>query len=302
VNIEPGTTAHYLVAASGAIPAFILMFYFDWLDRKRPEPWGLRYLVTLVGVLSVVPTLIIDQLLMNATGAGFETSSYGGAGFNAFVLAGGVEEMCKISAVFLVVWFSKSFDERMDGLVYGARAGLGFALLENCLYVYKSVEADQLVQTWVARAVLAVPGHAMWSGMLGYFAARRRFDKAGPGILGGYLIAVAFHGLYDFAVFVHPALSADIGESANFILLTPLALTAVGWVAVRHCARTALYLDDHSEARRAGVPMQGQMPYPPQQYPGYPPHQYPGYPPQQYPGYPPGQVPYYWYWPGPPRR
>ena len=304
MHIEPGSTQHYLVAASGCIPAFILMFYFDGLDRKRPEPWGLRYLVTFVGVCSVVPTLIIDQLIMNAAGADFEAKTYGSAAFNSFVLAAGVEEACKISAVFLVVWFSRSFDERMDGLVYGARAGLGFALLENCLYIWKAAETDTVAVTWVARALLAVPGHAMWSGMLGYCAARRRFDKAGPGILGGYLLAVGFHGLYDFAVFVHPALSADIGDSANFVLLTPLALTAIGWVAVRHMARTALYKDDVAEAKRSGRPMPQQMPMQPYPYP-YPYPQQPGMPPGQpmpqqqgyyYPQY------YYYYWPGPPRK
>jgi RsiW-degrading membrane proteinase PrsW (M82 family) len=287
VTIEPGSTTHYLVAASGCIPAFLAMFYFDWLDRKRPEPWSLRYLVTFVGVCSVVPVLIIDGIIMNATGAGLDSSTYGGAAFNSFGLAAGVEEMCKITAVFMVVWYSRSFDERMDGLVYGARAGLGFALLENCLYVYKFATTDTLVITWIARALLAVPGHAMWSGMLGYCAARQKFDKSGPGILGGYLIAVAFHGIYDFAVFVQVPLHADIGDAAAFLLLTPIVLTVVGWIVVRRMARTALHLDDQAEMRNAQL--QGQQPVMPMQYPVYP-------------QYPPGQQPYYYYWPGPPPR
>ena len=53
VQVEPGSAAHYLVAASGALPAIAAMLYFDWLDRKRPEPWRLRYAVTVVGMLSV---------------------------------------------------------------------------------------------------------------------------------------------------------------------------------------------------------------------------------------------------------
>jgi RsiW-degrading membrane proteinase PrsW (M82 family) len=287
VHIEEGSTAHYLVAASGCVPAFLMMFYFDWLDRKRPEPWSLRYLTTFVGVCTVIPALIADAVLLNATGGGFEATTYGGAAFNAFGLAGAVEEGAKISAVFMVAYYSRSFDERMDGLVYGARAGLGFALLENVLYIYKAAPTDALAVTWVARALLAVPGHAMWTGMLGYCAARSKFDKAGPGIFGGYLIAVMFHGLYDFSVFVQQPLHADIGDAANFVLLVPLLLTITGWIVVRRLARTALSLDDASELRKAQQP-QGMMPQQ-QMMPGY------------YP-YPQGQQPYYWYWPGPPPR
>ena len=276
MHIEEGTQAHYLVALSGCIPAFLMMFYFDWLDRKRPEPWSLRYLTTLVGVLSVIPALVGDALLLGATSGGFQAETYGGAAFNAFVLAGAIEELAKISAVFMVVYYSKKFDERMDGLVYGARAGLGFALLENCLYIYKAAPTDALAVTWVARALLAVPGHAMWSGMIGYCAARQKLDRAGPGIWGGYLIAVLFHGLYDFSVFVAHPLSHDIGDAAGLVLITPLALTVIGWIVVRRLARTALHMDDASELRQQQMAQQ-----PPPAY----------YPPQ-----------YYYYWPGPPRR
>lgn len=275
MHIEEGSTAHYLVSASAAVPAIVMMLYFDWLDRKRPEPWKLRYLVTLVGLLSVIPALIADGFLMGAFHVSTIPTSYGTATFNAYGMAAAVEEASKISAVFMVVWYSRSFDERMDGLVYGARAGLGFALFENILYIQQVAPTDQLVVTWVVRALLAVPGHALWSGMLGYCAARRRFDKAGPGLFGGYLLAVFFHGTYDFSVFVQGPLR-DHGNDAiaNVLITVPLLLTIAGWITVRKMARTALRLDDADEVRKA----------------------------QQPPMPPAGMQPYYWYWPGPPPR
>src|SRR6185436_15512269 len=112
----------------------------------------------------------------------------------AFVVAAFVEEACKIYVVYRIVWRRPEFDERMDGIVYATRAGLGFALVENIMYLFGQVELSGFVVTWFLRALLAVPGHALWTGMMGYFAARRRFDRVGPGIVGGYLLAVFLHG------------------------------------------------------------------------------------------------------------
>ena len=249
MHIESGSGLHYLVAASGAIPAFLLMLYFDWIDRKRPEPWTLRYAVTGVGILTVIPAVIFEATFTQIYANGFHSNGYADAAFNSFVVAGAVEEAAKIAAVFLVVWYASAFDERMDGLVYGARAGLGFALLENCLYIYKVAPTNDLAMTWVLRALFAVPGHALWSGMVGYCAARMRFDKAGPGLFGGYAIAVFFHGLYDFSMFVQQPLAEGGNETIGYaILAIPVALSIGGWLVVRRMARTALALDDAAAA------------------------------------------------------
>jgi protease PrsW len=253
MDIVPYSSDHTLVALSGCLPAIAAMLYFDWLDRKRPEPWALRYLVTFVGMLSVIPVLIIAVVVESSLGDSVPAAgTYEHAAFLSFGLAAGVEEACKITAVFIVVWHSRRFDERMDGLVYGARAGLGFALVENCLYIYNAVIDGQWVTVWILRALLAVPGHAIWSGMMGYFAARRRFDHAGPGLLGGYLIAVLLHGCYDMALFVQPALADDGLEAVGgALLLVPVIITIIGWRMVRRMARTALHLDDAAAARGA---------------------------------------------------
>ncbi len=252
VQVEPGGQAHYLVAASGALPAIAAMLYFDWLDRKRPEPWRLRYAVTIVGMLSVVPVIALDLLIAEALGdAAPDQGGYAHAAYLSFGLAAGVEEACKIAVVFLVVWSSRHFDERMDGIVYGARAGLGFALVENCVYLYAAATTQQLALVWVLRAVLAVPGHALWTGMLGYCAARSRFDHSGPGLVGGYLCVVGLHGLYDFAIFAGVPLRADAHpQAAGLLLMVPILVTLLGWKLMRVMARTALHLDDADAARR----------------------------------------------------
>jgi protease PrsW len=244
---------HYGVALSGAIPALVAMWLVDRLDAKRPEPRRTRRLVVFWGMVSVIPALVLEMVLSSQVGARLEPQvTYQGASFQAFIVAAAVEEACKIAVVYWVVWRRPEFDERMDGIVYASRAGLGFALIENVMYLLGQHSLQGQIVVWVERALLAVPGHAMWTGMIGALAARRRFDRRGLGLLGGYLLAVAFHGAYDLSVFVQQPLRLE-GHAAiaGLVLLGPILLTVLAFVVVRGMARTALHLDDVDAAHVA---------------------------------------------------
>lgn len=237
---------HLEVALSGVIPAVIAMWIVDRLDAKRPEPRRTRRLVAFVGMLSVIPALILEVVISGHASAWIEPQlTYQGASFQAYVIAAAIEEACKILVVYWVVWRRPEFDERMDGIVYACRAGLGFALVENVMYLLNQQSVEGQIYVWVLRALLAVPGHAMWTGMIGALAARRRFDGQGLGLIGGYLLAVAFHGTYDVSVFVQRPLHLE-GRDAlgHAMVLVPVALTVLAFFVLRSMARTALRLDD----------------------------------------------------------
>jgi hypothetical protein len=113
--------------------------------------------------------------------------------------------------------------------------------------------------------------------MIGYSAARRRFDKKGLGLLGGYLLAVAFHGAYDASVFYQQPLHFEgYGDLAKLMLLVPVALTVIAFFVVRSMARNALTLDDAEAASNAAKAAAMQA----QQYSQVPPG--PGVPPPTY--------------------
>jgi RsiW-degrading membrane proteinase PrsW (M82 family) len=245
----------YVLAASGAIPAFVAMSIVDRLDAKRPEPRSTRWLVTAFGALSVIPALVIEIVLGKTVALHFDPQiTYQGSSFQAFVVAAFVEEACKILVVYWIVWRRPEFDERMDGIVYASRAGLGFALVENVMYLLGEQTLRGFGTVWLMRAVLAVPGHALWTGMIGAMAARRRFDGRGLGLVGGYLLAVAFHGAYDMCVFVQTPLTFE-GRDGLVALAIPvlLGLTLLAFFVVRAMARTALRLDDADAARGAAA-------------------------------------------------
>ncbi len=237
------------------------MWVVDRLDAKRPEPRSTRWLVTLYGALSVIPALGIEILLGKTAALHVAPQfTYQGSSFHAFVVAALVEEACKIYVVYRIVWRRPEFDERMDGIVYASRAGLGFALVENVMYLIGQQSLGGLVEVWVMRALLAVPGHAMWTGMIGAMAARRRFDGKGLGLIGGYLLAVAFHGAYDMCVFLQAPLLFE-GHDALVRLELPVlvGITLLAFLVLRSMARTALRLDDADAAKlaaSAAVPLQ----------------------------------------------
>ena len=250
------------LALTGALPALAAMWYVDRLDAKRPEPrWTLRK-VALAGAISIIPCIVAELVLSRVgpevVGAILEAidlpheGEYGLALYHGFVVAAFVEELAKLLCVHWFVWHKPEFDERMDGIVYATRAGLGFAMVENVLYLLGTEGHGEFLVVYAGRALLAVPGHAIWAGFMGYFAARRRFDGTGPGALGGLLIAVFLHGAYDASVFLRAPLFRD-GYSgvANLLLLVPVLIIVGGAIVLRRLARRALRADDASEALAA---------------------------------------------------
>ena len=228
----------------GVFPALVALWLVDRLDRKRPEPPSLRRLMALAGGLITVPVIIVEVELMHLG----PQSGYAGALFKAFVVAAMTEELAKAVCLRFVIWNRPEFDERMDGIVYAARAGLGFALVENVAYMFKVSSTSSFNMFLVVaaiRALVSVPGHPLYAGIMGYHAARRRFDGKGIGLVGGWLIAVVLHGIFDAALLCAiVAYSLDQHTLAIGLLAVPLVVVVFSFITVRVLARRALAADD----------------------------------------------------------
>jgi RsiW-degrading membrane proteinase PrsW (M82 family) len=171
----------------------LLFWYFHRRDVHR-EPHGVLVKTFFLGVLIIVPVLIVAlpvQLL-----APLPANPLLQALFIAFCCAAIPEEFFKFLVITGYSARHTAFDEPMDGVVYGATASLGFATLENILYV---IGGGWTVA--VARALTAVPMHAFLGGILGYYVGQARFNpQAKVSAWRGLLIATVLHGLYDFGL------------------------------------------------------------------------------------------------------
>lgn len=244
------------LALTGVLPALALMTLVDLLDAKRPEPhWQVRK-VALLGGLSVLPVYGAQWLLRRAVTLDPVPQAF----FDGVVSAALLEEGVKALVLWLSVWRHPAFDERLDGVVYATRAGLGFALVENVLALGSTTTGWGFVGTFVLRAFFAVPCHAIAAGFMGDLAARRRFDGRGPGLAGGLLVAVALHGLYDVSLSLITLPGVDF-RAMVALSVVPVAVVLVGFVWLRERALEALRLDDAAHRHPERKPQRAAVGY-----------------------------------------
>lgn len=173
-------------------PVLIIAFYIYNRDRYEKEPLNLLLKALFAGVLIVLPAVLIEKYLTNIY-FGNEGLAY--AGYTAFVVAGFTEEFLKYSAFIFFFWTEKNFNERFDGIVYAVYIALGFAAIENILYVFTGG-----VGVGIVRALTAVPAHALFGIAMGYYFGLARFAlrHRAPLMFLAFLMPYLFHALYDF--------------------------------------------------------------------------------------------------------
>ena len=128
--------AWVLTVIVAAAPSLFLLTFFYLKDRYEREPLqhilmafglGLYAMIAASGIAGTVETWVPREWLLT----GGEPAKL----FDAFVLSGFVEELAKWVVLIAAVYHWEEFDEPLDGVVYGVAVALGFATLENFLFV-----------------------------------------------------------------------------------------------------------------------------------------------------------------------
>ncbi len=151
----------------------------------------------------------------------------------AYVVVAFSEEGSKYIMLRLYAFPKKVFSEPFDGIVYAVMVGMGFATLENIEYVRQFG-----LQTGVERFFLAVPAHAAFAVLMGYYVGLAKFDRERSSWLmwKGLLIAVLFHGSFDFFLFLQQNETAtryvstgllSFGAFASFYIAVRLAMRSI---------------------------------------------------------------------------
>lgn len=187
-----------ILLAVSILPGLGICYYIWQRDKHEPEPKHLLQWCFFFGVLSTVPAVLLELLGENLgiiAGPSFIMTFM----FAIFVV-GLSEELCKFVFLRYYIYPKDEFDEPMDGIVYSVMISMGFATLENILYVFQGG-----IQVGILRMFTAVPAHAAFAVIMGYFVGlakfdpdpNRRFILLNTGLAG----AVMIHGLYDFFIF-----------------------------------------------------------------------------------------------------
>ena len=192
-----------LLIVAAAAPSLFLLTFFYLKDRYEREPLLQILMAFGLGLYSM-----IAAQGMATTAEGWVSADWLATGgeparlFDAFVLSGAIEELAKWVVLILAIYHWDEFDEPLDGVVYGVAVALGFATLENFLFVLRL----GLGVAW-QRALFAVPAHALCGATMGYYAGRAKFPDAAqrgrtPWLdrILCFVVPIVFHGLYDYAL------------------------------------------------------------------------------------------------------
>lgn len=175
----------------------IILIYVVYRKDKEKEPLSLLLKCLFAGVLSVFLSLFMSIPL--SVIEGFFSSGLLSSFYQAFFEAAIPEEIAKFVMLYLFVWKRKEFNHYYDGIVYAVFVSLGFALLENILYVF-----EHGLGVAVVRAFLSVPGHGLFGVIMGYYFSLARFHTGKEQkqfLIKAIAMPVMFHGAFDFLLF-----------------------------------------------------------------------------------------------------
>lgn len=195
-------------------PATVLLWYIYNKDKKQPEPTNWLLKAFGYGILSVLLSLIIIIPIEAIFDIGVDTDVYTSvvdAFASAFISAAIPEELAKFTMLWLLLRKNPFFDEKFDGIVYSVCIGMGFAGIENIMYL---IQSDSWISLGIVRALFSVPGHFLFAVLMGYYYSLYHFgidrsNKTKAMILAAPILA---HGIYDGILF-----SIDVDESLAVI-------------------------------------------------------------------------------------
>ena len=183
------------------LPVFLLCFYIYKKDKDK-EPAVLLRKVFLFGMLSTIPILIIE-LILNQIISFEDNFNLVGLFIAVLVGVGLIEEFFKWLVVYTKVYNHKEFNHAYDAIVYAVFASLGFALIENFLFVFSNGLGVGLM-----RALLTVPSHACNAIIMGFYFGKAKYEEykgnqkeSNKFMLYSLVFPILAHTIYDFLLF-----------------------------------------------------------------------------------------------------
>ncbi|SFC44468.1 Membrane proteinase PrsW, cleaves anti-sigma factor RsiW, M82 family [Bacillus sp. OV322] len=177
-----------VILSAGIAPGLALLSYFYLKDHYDTEPLSVVIKAFIFGACLVFPIMFLQYVLQAENIAG---TDFG----HAFLSASLLEETFKWLILIYMIYPHVAFDEPYDGIVYGASVSLGFATMENILYL-----VGNGVEHAFTRAILPVSSHALFGVIMGYYIGKGKFAKSKKRAYVLLALAIPFllHGIYDY--------------------------------------------------------------------------------------------------------
>src|SRR3989338_2510438 len=197
-----------LAFLGGIIPALLWLWFWIREEENKSEPKGLLTVVFIMGMIGVICVLPIEKFIQTT----FSSNHL------QLILWAGAEEIIKYLAVLVVIYKTTYIDEPIDWPIYLITAALGFAALENALFLIKPIFTDQIltaVSIGQFRFLGATLLHTVSSGILGIalgISLRMHEFKKIWYIAVGLVLAIALHSVFNFFI-----IRVEVNEGGYFL-------------------------------------------------------------------------------------
>ncbi|TNE73073.1 PrsW family intramembrane metalloprotease [bacterium] len=184
----------WLLTALALAPGLAITIYMYRADKYEKEPKRLLLACFIGGMISIGPAIFFGDMFQSLGFSDNHTSI--STLLYAFITVALSEEFSKYVFFKRIGYNNENFNEPFDGIIYSVMVAMGFATLENLLYVYQMGFTVAIM-----RMFTAVPAHATFGVLIGYFAGVAKFKskvKSKFYLILGVLLAVLFHGAYDY--------------------------------------------------------------------------------------------------------
>ncbi len=200
--------------------AFILWIYIK--DKYDKEPVKLLGKFFVLGAFISIIGIVVEDFLINI-------NRYSGYYYNiyvAFIVAGLTEEGLKMIVLISNLNKEKNYNERLDGIIYSVFLSLGFATIENIIYIFFE-DASSVIQVGLIRGLISIPAHIMFAINMGYYISKYKFTKnkikKREYLIMSILIPIIYHGIFDLLLILNFKLSKVI-FAIYFIFLLKVSL------------------------------------------------------------------------------
>ncbi len=201
-----------MLFALALIPVIFLLIFIYCKDKKEKEPKGLLIGLFFAGMATIISAMIIELIGQVILELIFYYYPVLQALLMAMLVVAPAEELGKFLVLWLITWKNKHFDYSYDAIVYAVFVSLGFAAFENVGYVF-----SRGFGTAIIRMFTAVPGHACWAVLMGFFYSKAKYGQVTKNKKAYHwnfalamLVPILLHGIYDGILMGGQAADNDI--------------------------------------------------------------------------------------------
>lgn len=210
----------FILLILAILPTIILGWYIYKNDKIEKESSGLLAALGASGLGAIAVTLTLSFIsyaispIFSADTSTLDPLSLAVAVFIGIAL---IEEFSKWIFVYIIAWKHREFNHVYDAIVYCVFVSLGFATLENILYVFSAANFAESLSIALNRMIFSVPGHTFFGVMMGYYLGLAKLtsvhgikDKSRTNLILSILIPTIAHGFFDYFLM--------LGSNIGFIL------------------------------------------------------------------------------------